>query len=520
MLIGVFKLVKCVFKGLRVLRGWLVAGFGISAMCSIAAYSLKDTYYQAIKDLNAPAWVESIGYFLLLLIPIWYLMAIGLAQEMAQAECQKQFEAVGFKSRDGRFPYLVKKVKDKNGLKKSKKYKELYIFKSNIPLTEWIGAKERIETAIDRNIIRFSEGGNKKICQITTVPPECKIPDKINWDDDKLQDKDGVVIVGEGALEKLTFDLNRTPHVLAAGETGSGKSVILRSILWQLISKGARVYMIDFKGGVEFGIRYEKYGEVITERQRAVEVLTELCEENQKRLALFRQMEAKNLPEYNRKTGKNLCRIGVFCDEIAEMLDKKGAIKKDKEIMEQLEGLISSLARLSRATGINLFLGVQRPDANVLTGQIKNNVPVRICGRFADKSASEIVLGNTDAVYLPEIKGRFLFRLGNVTEEFQAYYFDDDLHLHGDVPEVGQMLLYPEQEEKEKIEWIPINADPEGEEGDDKDHIKEVDSFAFAEISEGSDVEETEKMTETTVKPETQADSLDDARFTWSCEEK
>ena len=77
--------------------------------------------------------------------------------------------------------------------------------------------------------------------------------------------------------------------------------------------------------------------------------------------------------------------------------------KEEKQIYEQIEGKLSTLARLSRATGINLFMGVQRPDANVLTGQIKNNIPVRISGRFADKTASEIVLGNTDAVNLPDI---------------------------------------------------------------------------------------------------------------------
>ena len=166
-----------------------------------------------------------------------------------------------------------------------------------------------------------------------------------------------------------------------------------------------------------------------------------LVEENQKRLALFRKLKVKNLPEYNQKTGKNLCRIGVFCEEIAEMLDKKGISKEEKPIYEALERHISSLARLSRATGINLFLGVQRPDANVLTGQIKNNIVVRICGRFADKSASEIVLNSTAAVDLPDIKGRFLYLKGNELMEFQAYYFDDEKMLHDVEGTSGTMLI-------------------------------------------------------------------------------
>ena len=56
-----------------------------------------------------------------------------------------------------------------------------------------------------------------------------------------------------------------------------------------------------FKGGVEFGLDYERYGEVITDRERAAEVLEMLVKENTARLALFRQLRVKNLPEYNRK---------------------------------------------------------------------------------------------------------------------------------------------------------------------------------------------------------------------------
>ena len=122
------------------------------------------------------------------------------------------------------------------------------------------------------------------------------------------------------------------------------------------------------------------------------------------------------------------------------MLDKKGVAKEEREIYEKIEGRLSTLARLSRATGINLFMGVQRPDANVLTGQIKNNIPVRISGRFADKTASEIVLGNTDAVNLPDIKGRFLYKVGNETIEFQSFYFDDETMLHEVCVDQGEML--------------------------------------------------------------------------------
>ena len=178
-----------------------------------------------------------------------------------------------------------------------------------------------------------------------------------------------------------------------------------------------------------------------------------LTAENKKRLDLFRELEVKNLAEYNKKTKSNLCRVVVVIDELAELLDKTGVSKEDKELLEGIEKELSTLARLSRATGINLLLGVQRPDAKVITGQIKTNVPVRICGRFADNSASEIVLSNTKAKDLQDIKGRFLIKVGADTEEFQAYLFDDELHLKDIEKKDNKLLVEDENFNKENLEF-------------------------------------------------------------------
>lgn len=434
---GIATILKKIFKGVTKLKSiksivLLLAFMGIA----FGAFFLRAFLFKGLEKISMPWWMQYVMIFLLMALPAFYLMILGDMDDRKQKEYWKIFQEIGFKGKDGKLPYFLDKVEQSSG-------KTTYLFKSNMALKDWQSAKERIEAGLDCNILRIANKGSKKVIQLETVSTDRKIPEKINWSDEYINSKDGVIVIGRGALDELSFDLNRTPHVLMAGETGSGKSVILRACLWQMISKGSRVYMLDFKGGVEFGKRYEKYGEVITERKRALKVLTELCEENEQRLSLFRELEVKNLPEYNKKTGKNLCRIGVYCDEIAEMLDKKGVSKEDKPIFEQLEGKLSTLARLSRATGINLFLGVQRPDANVLTGQIKNNVPVRICGRFADKPASEIVLGSSDAVNIPDIKGRFLYKMGNELIEFQAYYFDDDTMLRDINVEIGDMLTKP-----------------------------------------------------------------------------
>lgn len=433
--LGVFcNAIKDIFKSLwfgikKLRKRKALAGMAFCILCSVAAYR----YRHLFSGLPMPDYVQGLLYRFCLILPMLYLIVLGKSVDKNQDRFRQVFQEIAFKARDGKYPYYCGKSKDGKKIN--------YIFKANIPLEEWKHNKTRLETALNCNILCFSNGENKKIVKLTTVPNECRIPEMLYWSDEWLSAKSGSISVGQGALQEVCFNLNRTPHVLIAGETGSGKSVILRTCLYQMIHQGCRVFMIDFKGGVEFGKKYEQYGEVITERKRALEVLSMLTEENQQRLTLFRELEVKNLDEYNKKTGQKLCRIGVFSDEIAEMLDKKGIAKEDKLLFEQLEGKLATLARLSRATGINLFLGVQRPDANILPGQIKNNIPVRISGRFADKAASEIVLGNTDATELPDIKGRFLYKVGNETIEFQSYYFDDDTMLKAVTAEIGDMLL-------------------------------------------------------------------------------
>ena len=425
---GFFRTLFRGIKKLNRLKYWI--GLGITLILTLASrFYLRDI----IWALEVPIYIKWLIYVLVLAAPIIYLLIIGNVNSKSQEEYEKIFSDIGFVGKDKKAPFFCGENADGK--------KKILTFKSNIPLPDWKAARSRLETALDCNILKMEYGNSKKLVHLTVLPAEYKIPDKINWDDSYCSDKDGIITVGQSALDNISFNLNRVPHVLVAGETGSGKSVILRCILWQMILQGCKVFMIDFKGGVEFGKQYEHYGEVITERERALAVLDMLVEENTRRLKLFRDLEVKNLSEYNKKTHQNLCRIGVFSDEIAEMLDKKGVSKENKQIYEQLEAKLSTLARLSRATGINLFLGVQRPDATVLTGQIKNNVPVRISGRFADKAASEIVLGNTDAVDLPDIKGRFLYKVGNETIEFQSFYFDDETMLRDVDIEVGNMLI-------------------------------------------------------------------------------
>jgi len=125
-----------------------------------------------------------------------------------------------------------------------------------------------------------------------------------------------------------------------------------------------------------------------------------------------------SINDYNNITGEGLPRKIIFIDEVAELLKTR-----DKEISKLLYESLETLTRISRAVGISLIMGIQRPDSTIINGQIKSNVPFRICGRFVDIEPSRIMLGDTIASTLPNIKGRFIIK-GDTLEEVQSFYFD------------------------------------------------------------------------------------------------
>ena len=102
----------------------------------------------------------------------------------------------------------------------------------------------------------------------------------------------------------------------------------------------------------------------------------------------------------------------LACDEIAEILDKTGLGKEEKAAVADVEAKLATIARMGRAFGIHLVLGTQRPEADVLKGQIKSNIGMRICGR-ADEVLSRIVLDSPEASRIPkDSQGRFMMADG------------------------------------------------------------------------------------------------------------
>ena len=234
-------------------------------------------------------------------------------------------------------------------------------------------------------------------------------------------------------LESVVVDLNVNPHLLIGDGTGSGKTVLLRLILMQLLKKkDVKVTIADFKGGVDFASCWKEHPNcnMIFDRSTLLAYLDSLVEELEHRKQLFASKDdCNNIYDYNRNPlytmnhTECLDRIVFSVDEVAEVLDKTGLSKEEKDQVARIENRIATIARLGRAFGIHLILATQRPDSNIICGQIKNNVSYRICGR-ADNVLSMIILDNTSAAdEIPsDARGRFINNNGTI---FQAYWFDE-----------------------------------------------------------------------------------------------
>ena len=401
--------VKLIFLILYILGAVLIW----HTQADIAASAEKIEYISPIAEFAAR------NIFTTYLIVAGIVTTILIMIPIGKRSVQDQLKSIGLVNHAEAVPELKSKRKDKQNPKIS-----IWEFTSQgIPLKVWKDKKEAIETVLDITIVKIKNGSGKSRVLIYAVPAVSDLPDMIEWKDKYLSQQSFILNLGESFTGPVTVDLARVPHILLGGATGSGKSVLLKLLLMQATKKGADVCIADFKGGVDFPPVWHKECRMCFEEQSTLELLTELTEELERRKKLLKASGLPNIDHYNAATGENLQRYIFACDELAEMLDKTGLTKEQKEIVVKIEGLLGTIARQGRAFGIHLILATQRPDSAILNGQIKNNINCRICGR-ADNVLSMIILDNADAAdqISEDAQGRFLLHDGTL---FQAYWFDD-----------------------------------------------------------------------------------------------
>ena len=344
-----------------------------------------------------------------------YLLLYPFGRRMAK----DQLQSIGLTNHAGMVPELLRKKRDKAHPRVM-----IWEFRNqSIPLAEWEDNRAAIEAALDISVIKMTYGKGKNRVLVYAVPAQIDLPEILCWKDKYLSLESFVLVLGESLLGPVTVNLAHIPHILLGGSTGSGKSVLLKLLLMQAIKKGARVYIADFKGGVDFPPLWNRDCRICFEETDLLGLLTDLVAELERRKEIFRTAGCSSIDTYNKSTGESLQRLIFACDEVAEVLDKTGADAERKKLLAQIENRLSTIARQGRAFGIHLILATQRPDASIIPGQIRNNMDFRVCGR-ADSVLSSIILDNTDAADLipKDARGRFLLHDGTI---FQAYWFEE-----------------------------------------------------------------------------------------------
>jgi DNA segregation ATPase FtsK/SpoIIIE, S-DNA-T family len=226
----------------------------------------------------------------------------------------------------------------------------------------------------------------------------------------------------------VIFALSKMPHLLVAGSTGSGKSVwingLLLSLLYRYSPSELQLILVDMKR-VELKL-YDKVphllAPVITDADKAINALKWTVLEMERRYKLLEEHGKRNIADYNKLaklTGLESLPYQVFViDELGDLMMMAKA---------EVEPIIVRLTQMSRAVGIHLVLGTQRPDTHVVTGLIKANVPSRIAFAVAsqidsrvilDQGGAEKLLGQGDGLFMnPNSMYAIRFQGPNVSDE-------------------------------------------------------------------------------------------------------
>ena len=400
---------------------WRILGlFVILAVIKIALNycDAYDDFGGVVETIVAAIWyvvIYMLGAFFLLL----YIVLNGTP--WSANAISDDLQRAGIINNADEPPILVERKQDES----NPKVMILDFHATGIALDFWEDRQLAAESALNAYIIKIQEGRNRNHVLLHTVNSEGAFPDIAPWRDCYLSDKDGVLVLGiTVAGTEVTVDLSNTPHVLIGGSSGSGKSVLMSLMLYQVLKKHMNLRLIDFKGGLDYNRPpWRGKCEIVTTIDRAISVLDELVEELERRKELLFDAACQNVAVYNLRTGASLPRIILGCDEVAELTDKSGLTnKEEKAKIDHIIGQLSTIARQGRALGIHLILATQRPDANVLPGQIKNNIDYRACGR-ADNTLAIIILDNADAAdMLPKDGHRFMLSDGTI---FLPYYWEE-----------------------------------------------------------------------------------------------
>jgi len=273
---------------------------------------------------------------------------------------------------------------------------------------------------------------------------------------EKMQENKSPLAIGLGldvSGKSALGELEKMPHLLIAGATGSGKSVMINAIiatyLFRTTPNEVKFIMVDPKVVELTGFNGipSLLTPVITEPDKVLSALKWAIAEMERRYQLFASAGSRNIGQYNEASGfQALPFIVIIIDELADLMMYSGA---------EFEDAIVKLAQKSRATGIHLILATQRPSVDVITGLIKANIPARMAFNVTSQVDSRVVLdtpgaekllGKGDMLYLPPDLGKPVRVQGVFVSEPEMQRLIEFLRRQG------------EPEYQEEVTTMPVKA--------------------------------------------------------------
>lgn len=285
-------------------------------------------------------------------------------------------------------------------------------------------------------------------------------------------------------------EINKTPHLLVAGSTGSGKSVCINGIICSILMRAkpdeVKLVMVDPKkvelsgyNGVPHLMR-----PVVTDPKEASVALAKIVSEMERRYDTFSETKTKNIATYNdyvEKKNKTLPKdeqikkmpfIVVIIDELADLM-----LVASKDV----EASIMRITQMARAAGIHLIIATQRPSTDVITGVVKANIPSRISFAVSSSIDSRTILDMTGAEKLLG-KGDMLFLpMGEADpERIQGAFISDD--------EIKRIIDYTVEQQKAEYDQAFMNLSGDSEKSasqkEDMHQTEEYDDPLYNEIVE------------------------------------
>ena len=287
----------------------------------------------------------------------------------------------------------------------------------------------------------------------------------------------GFVLGRDVSGEPIFANIEKMPHMLVAGATGSGKSILVHSLIVSLLYKNSpqtlKLVLIDPKR-VELSI-YEGIphlvSPVITENKKAVGVLKWAISEMERRYELLQKAGSRDVKSYNaahKGPDESLPYVLLIIDEMADLMTSYG---------REVEGSIVRLAQMARATGIHLLLATQRPSVEVITGLIKANVTSRVALQVASQIDSRTILDTSGAEKLLG-HGDLLFISAEISKpkRIQGAYITEE-----EIKRVANFVRDNNKVEMEEVPFennqvaggvaVPQNLESFGQESDDSDEL-------------------------------------------------